>query len=154
MAHSFVHIRFLFFAFLRNIWEVLILGILDQQATYEVLGQLAGVAEILLIKVVVDSWDVCQGLLLGLAQKRRRAAQPTGSQRKGLINTWLRSRWFTALQMSAASQDVKWLLTKCTWWLRCSCRDKKYQPRIKTFIQVNTKTNFQRTKRNLPHVSL
>lgn len=47
-----------------------ILGILDQQSAYEVLGQLAGVAEILLVKVVVNSRDVCQGLLLRLAQKR------------------------------------------------------------------------------------
>ena len=31
-----------------------VLGILDQQTAYEVLGQLTGVAEILLIKVIID----------------------------------------------------------------------------------------------------
>lgn len=50
--------------------EIFLLWILDQQTAYEVFGQLAGVAEILLIKVVVDSRDVSQRLLLGLAKKR------------------------------------------------------------------------------------
>lgn len=37
------------------VWYKILLGILDQQAAYEVLSQLTGVAEILLIKVIVDS---------------------------------------------------------------------------------------------------
>ena len=51
-------------SFLRNL-----LGILDQQAPYEFLGQLTGVAEVFLVKVVVDGGDVGKGLLLGLAQE-------------------------------------------------------------------------------------
>lgn len=47
-----------------------LLGIFDEQPADEVLGKLAGVAEVLLVKVVVDSRDVCQGLLLRLAQER------------------------------------------------------------------------------------
>lgn len=46
-----------------------VLRILDQQAAYEVLGQLAGVAEVFLVKVVVDSRDVGEGFLLGLPQE-------------------------------------------------------------------------------------
>lgn len=52
-----------------------LLWIFDQQAAYKVLGQLAGVAEILLVKVVIDSRNVGQSLLLGLAEERRCAAQ-------------------------------------------------------------------------------
>lgn len=59
------------------------LGVLDQQAADEVLGQLAGVAEIFLIKVVVDSRDVGQGLLLCLPQERGGSAQPEGRERVG-----------------------------------------------------------------------
>lgn len=74
--------------------EQFVLGIFDQQTAYEVLGQLTGAAEILLVKVIVDSGDVCQGLLLGFAQKRRSAAQPTGSQTQGFIKTQTRSDLF------------------------------------------------------------
>lgn len=52
------------------------LGVLDEQAADEVLGQLAGVAEILLVEVVVDSRYVGQGLLLRFTQERGRSAQP------------------------------------------------------------------------------
>lgn len=59
---------------------IVLLWILYQQAPYEVFGQLTGIAEILLIKVVVDSRDVSQGLLLGLAQKRRSTTQPNADR--------------------------------------------------------------------------
>ena len=49
--------------------RVSLLGILDQQAPYEFLGQLTGIAEVFLVKVVVDGGDVGEGLLLGLAQE-------------------------------------------------------------------------------------
>ena len=49
--------------------KVFLLWILDQQAPYEVLSQLTGVAEILFIKVIVDSRNVGQSLLLGLTQE-------------------------------------------------------------------------------------
>lgn len=64
-----------------------ILGIFDQQTPYEVLGQLAGVAEILFVKVVVDGWDVGQRLLLGLAQEGRCSAQPAGRRGFALDTT-------------------------------------------------------------------
>lgn len=57
-----------------------LLGILDQQASDEVLGQLTGVAEVLLVKVIVDSRDVGQSLLLGLPQERRGTTQPEDQQ--------------------------------------------------------------------------
>lgn len=60
------------------------LGVLDEQAADEVLGQLAGVAEIFLIKVIVDSRDVGQGLLLCLPQERGGSAQP--EEREGWDN--------------------------------------------------------------------
>lgn len=47
----------------------LLLGVFDEQPADEVLGQLAGVAEVLLVKVVVHGRDVGQGLLLGLSQE-------------------------------------------------------------------------------------
>lgn len=47
-----------------------LLGVLDQQTADEILGQLAGVAEVFLIEVVVDGGDVGEGLLLGFAEKR------------------------------------------------------------------------------------
>lgn len=52
------------------------LGVLDEEAADEVLGQLAGVAEIFLVKVVVDGGNVGQGLLLRLPQERGGSAQP------------------------------------------------------------------------------
>jgi hypothetical protein len=48
----------------------LILGVFDKQPADKVLGQLTGAAKVLLIKVVVHSRDVGQGLLLGLTQER------------------------------------------------------------------------------------
>lgn len=54
----------------------LLLGVLDQQAAYEVFGQFTGVAEILLVEVVVDGRDVREGLLLGLAEERRSTTEP------------------------------------------------------------------------------
>lgn len=48
---------------------VRLLGVFDQQLADEVLGQLAGAAEVLLIKVIVHCRDVCQRLLLGLPQE-------------------------------------------------------------------------------------
>lgn len=60
----------------------LLLGVFDKQPADEVLGQLTGVAEILLVKVVVHGRDVGQGLLLRLAQERGGAAQ-TGRQARG-----------------------------------------------------------------------
>lgn len=47
-----------------------ILGVLDQQSTYEVFRQFAGVAKVFFIKVIIDSRDVGEGLLLGFAKKR------------------------------------------------------------------------------------
>lgn len=69
-----------------------LLGILDQQAAYEVLCQLTGVTEILFVEVVVDARDVGQGLLLGLAQERRSAAQATGADKRIRVirTTWRR----------------------------------------------------------------
>lgn len=55
---------------------VLLLGVFDKQTADEVLRQLAGVAEVLLVKVVIHSRDVGQGLLLGFTQERGRATQP------------------------------------------------------------------------------
>lgn len=52
-----------------NLSSVL-LGVLDQQTADEIFGQLAGVAEVFLIEVVVDGGDVGEGLLLGFAEKR------------------------------------------------------------------------------------
>lgn len=52
-----------------------LLGVFDEQPADEVLGQLAGVAEVLLVEVIVHGRDVGQRLLLGLAQERGRAAQ-------------------------------------------------------------------------------
>lgn len=52
------------------------LGVLDQQPADEVLGQLAGAAEVLLIEVVVDGGDVGEGLLLRFPQEGGRPAQP------------------------------------------------------------------------------
>lgn len=46
-----------------------LLGVLDEQPADKVLGQLAGIAEVLLIEVVVHGGDVSQGLLLGLPQE-------------------------------------------------------------------------------------
>lgn len=52
-----------------------LLGVFDEQPADEVLGQLAGVAEVFLVEVIVHSRDVGQGLLLGLTQERGGAAQ-------------------------------------------------------------------------------
>lgn len=49
--------------------------VLLQELPDEALGQLAGVAEELLVKVVVHGRDVSQRLLLGVSEERRRAAQ-------------------------------------------------------------------------------
>lgn len=49
--------------------------VLDQELPDEALGQLAGVTEELVVKVVVHGRDVAQRLLLGVAEERRRAAQ-------------------------------------------------------------------------------
>lgn len=49
--------------------------VLLQQLPDEALGQLAGVAEELLVKVIVHGRDVSQRLLLGVAEERRRSAQ-------------------------------------------------------------------------------
>lgn len=54
---------------------VRLLGVFDQQPADEVLGQLAGAAEVLLIEVVVHRRDVCQSLLFGLPQERGRPTQ-------------------------------------------------------------------------------
>lgn len=52
------------------------LGVLDEQATDEVLGQLTGVAEILLVEVIVDSRYVGQRLLLRFPQEGGGSTQP------------------------------------------------------------------------------
>lgn len=57
----------------------LLLLVLLQQLADELLGQLAGVAEELLVKLVADGLDVLQGVLLGLAQERRSTAEPVGT---------------------------------------------------------------------------
>lgn len=59
-----------------------LLGVFDEQPADEVLGQLAGVAEVFLVEVVVHGRDVGQGLLLRLTQERGGAAQ-TGRQTQG-----------------------------------------------------------------------
>lgn len=49
--------------------------VLLQELPDEALGQLAGVAEELLVKVVVHGRDVSQRLLLGVSEERGRTAQ-------------------------------------------------------------------------------
>lgn len=61
----------------------LLLLVLLQQLADELLGQLAGVAEELLIELVIHAGDVPQGVLLGLSQERRRAAQPGAGNTEG-----------------------------------------------------------------------
>lgn len=56
--------------------QQLLLFVLLQQLANELFGQLAGVAEELVVKVVADGLDVFQGVLLGLAQKRRSTTEP------------------------------------------------------------------------------
>lgn len=53
----------------------LLLGVLDKQPADEVLGQLAGVAEVLLVEVVIHRRDVGQGFLLGFTQEWGRTTQ-------------------------------------------------------------------------------
>lgn len=62
---------------------VRLLGVFDQQPADEVLGQLAGAAEVLFIEVVVHRRDVCQSLLLGLPQERGRPTQTARGQSRG-----------------------------------------------------------------------
>lgn len=59
---------------------VCLLGIFDQQPSDEVLGQFTGAAEVLFIKVIVHSRDVCQRFLLGLPQEWGRPAQAVRRQ--------------------------------------------------------------------------
>lgn len=58
--------------------EVLLLFVLLQQLADELHGQLTGVAEELLVKVVADGLNVFQGVLLGLPQERRGTTEPVG----------------------------------------------------------------------------
>lgn len=64
-------------------------SVLLQKLPDEALGHLAGVAEELLVKVVVHGRDVPQRLLLRVAKKRRRSAQAETATRTTLINTVL-----------------------------------------------------------------
>lgn len=50
--------------------SVLLPGLFNQKLPNEVLGQLAGLAEELLIKVVTHCCDICQCFLLCVSQKR------------------------------------------------------------------------------------
>lgn len=59
----------------KNFFFFFLPPVLLQQLPDEALGQLAGVAEELLVKVIVHGRDVSQRLLLGIAEERRRSAQ-------------------------------------------------------------------------------
>lgn len=59
--------------------QQLLLLVLLQQLADELLGELTGVTEELLVKVVADGLYVLQGVLLGLAQERRSTTEPVGS---------------------------------------------------------------------------
>lgn len=54
----------------------LLLFVLLQQLADEVLGQLTGVTEELLIKLIIYGWNVPQGVLFGFPQERWSTTQP------------------------------------------------------------------------------
>lgn len=61
--------------------------VLLQQLADELLGQLAGVTEELLVKLVVYGGDVLQGVVFGLPQERRSPAQPGTRRTCQLVRT-------------------------------------------------------------------
>lgn len=140
--------------------EIFLLWVLDQQTAYEVFGQLAGVAEILLIKVVVDGWDVSQRLLLGLAKKRRCTTQPD-TERKRLRFRWdtVWRRWwsdFCFYKMPTTGHDVKLYSQNI-----CDDSDAPAGTRAKPWVENVTYVNAhcQRGKKKkkkhiLPHIRL
>lgn len=63
--------------------SVLLPSLFNQKLPNEVLGQLAGLAEEFLIKVVTHCCDICQRFLLRVSQKRGCPTQAEHTERTG-----------------------------------------------------------------------
>lgn len=99
----------------------LLLLILLQQLADEFLGQLTGVTEELLIKLVIYGWNVPQRVLFGFPQERRSPTQPAAKHKKK-SGSWSRLREAAVwCKVYDKWQSVHWAsLAGCRWWPQCS----------------------------------
>lgn len=133
-----------------------------QQLADELLGQLAGVAEELLIELITYGGDVPQGVLLGLSQERRSTTQPGTRNTEGWetdgaavcclvkpgFHYWTRLRSFHCLCTSLSSRvgdfvHVIWI----TFWCQTPHNGSRLMfNRLCEVFKVITKLHFKQEK--------